>query len=53
VQTQEQIYITSAAMTPVELSKIIFTPLITIIFIAYTGTMPPICEDVRLYLMET
>ena len=34
---------TSAAMTPVDMSKIIFTPLITILFIADTGTMAPIC----------
>ena len=34
---------TPAAMTPVDMSKIIFIPLITILFIADTGTMAPIC----------
>ena len=30
-------------MTPIDMSKIIFNPLITILFIADTGTMAPIC----------
>ena len=34
---------TSAAMTPVDMSKIIFNPLITILFIVDTGAMAPIC----------
>ena len=34
---------TGAAMTPVDMSKIIFNSLITILFIADTGTMAPIC----------
>jgi hypothetical protein len=33
---------TSAAMTPVDMSKIIFNPLITILFIAGTGTIAPL-----------
>jgi hypothetical protein len=34
--------------TPAAMSKIIFHTLITILFIADTGTM---CDDVRLYLV--
>ena len=34
---------TSEAMTPVDMRKIIFNPLITIIFIVDTGAMAPIC----------
>jgi hypothetical protein len=34
---------TPAAMAPVDVSKIIFNPLITILFIADTGKMAPIC----------
>ena len=34
---------TFAAMTPVDMSKIILNPLITILFIADTGMMAPIC----------
>jgi hypothetical protein len=34
---------TPAAMTPVDMIKIIFIPLITILFIADTGKFPPIC----------
>jgi hypothetical protein len=37
---------TSAAMTPVDMSKIIFNPLITILFIADTGTMAPVCVKI-------
>jgi hypothetical protein len=33
-------------MTPVDMSKIIFNPLITILFIADTGTMAPIGERI-------
>ena len=40
--TGENIH-TSAAMTPVDMSSIIFNPLITILFIAGTGMMAPIC----------
>ena len=39
-------YYTSAAMTPVDMSKIIFNPLITILCIADTGTMAPICVKI-------
>jgi hypothetical protein len=34
---------TPAAMTPVDMSEIIFIPLITILFIVDTGKMAPIC----------
>ena len=34
---------TSAAMNPVEMSKIILIPLITLLFIADTVAMAPIC----------
>jgi hypothetical protein len=34
---------TPEAMTPVDMSKIIFIPLIIILLIAYTETIAPIC----------
>ena len=37
---------TSTAITPIDMSKIIFNPLITILFIADTGTMAPICVKI-------
>jgi hypothetical protein len=43
---------TSAAMTPVDMSKIIFNPLINILFIADTGTMAPICVKIGAIKMK-
>jgi hypothetical protein len=41
-------------MTTVDMSKIIFNPLITILFIADTGTMAPLCVRILgCTLMET